>query len=819
MRNQKNFVNILWSLFALVSFFVGMPAYAKSTEQKISAVYENIKINMNGNMLVPIDADGNYTEPFISDGTTYLPLRAISNMLNLNVEWEDSTSSIYLTNSFDENICDEVNGIEQTFKERILTIYYRNIKIYINEEEQVLATEQGEVVEPFIYDGTTYLPVRAVSSLLGLSVEWDDENKIVELSSNDEDSVLVFEADFSGDTPSDKQFYSWEDRIYGTMLHDKISNIACYNNQLHLKMQYDNGMSKWLTQMITTAGLFETDSFTCEFKAKFPNVPYAWSGVITYGTGTYWTDGLYSDGIKWPAGGEIDAFEQAGAKTEKPYYFNTPTVHYGPGTESGYPGGDNVISGSKADFDPDEFHIYKFVLENGVITSYIDGKKVGETDASDYTVDNNYLCDYNPFKKAQAFYLSVGASSDSISYVYDNVIDYFRVYQKKSVGCKAIELYPQMWDKNADLVFPTGSELYLERNYYPSDTSNKACKWESSNTEVATVCQGYVRVKSEGEAVITATCGNAKAEYKLTVNNDAANIPCAKLTSSINMLTLCEGEANNNFKIYEYPKFTTEDLYFVSSDESIAVYDNGAINGIRPGKCIICAKCGKQSIEIPVEVTEKGKPYIEYNFTGILDDAFETYKSDRTVNVKNIGLGGNIYDLNGIRLSTDRNSDGSRSDKVLNADTITLETNRFNEIDLENQSLDVVYKGLIINKNIRNKLVSCTINNEFRNYPKLQPYTTDDFKYQLTYYWTDARAFIFEDHRFNVVYHYENGLCSVYVNGKRVVDNDKSNPAKMISIQFKNIANTSYGYNLECYAMYIGNSFTEDELSEMSIYQ
>ena len=52
-----------------------------------------------------------------------------------------------------------------------------------------------------------------------------------------------------------------------------------------------------------------------------------------------------------------------------------------------------------------------------------------------------------------------------------------------------LEIFPEMWEKGTELVFPVGSVLYLEKNFTPEDTSNKACKWYSSDESVATVTE------------------------------------------------------------------------------------------------------------------------------------------------------------------------------------------------------------------------------------------------------------------------------------------------------------------------------------------
>ena len=44
-----------------------------------------------------MDANGNYVEPFIIDGTTYLPVRGIASALGLNVGWDGATKTVLLT--------------------------------------------------------------------------------------------------------------------------------------------------------------------------------------------------------------------------------------------------------------------------------------------------------------------------------------------------------------------------------------------------------------------------------------------------------------------------------------------------------------------------------------------------------------------------------------------------------------------------------------------------------------------------------------------------------------------------------------------------
>lgn len=60
--------------------------------------YNDIKVRLNGKTLNPTDANGNKVEPFVIDGTTYLPIRAVGEALGLNVSWDGATSTVILGN-------------------------------------------------------------------------------------------------------------------------------------------------------------------------------------------------------------------------------------------------------------------------------------------------------------------------------------------------------------------------------------------------------------------------------------------------------------------------------------------------------------------------------------------------------------------------------------------------------------------------------------------------------------------------------------------------------------------------------------------------
>lgn len=94
MLKNKKMRTIL--IGALVVSAMGSTIFAKSISETAEIFYNNIKIYIDGAEIVPKDANGNTIEPFTMNGTTYLPIRAISNAFGQDVEWDGTTQSIYI---------------------------------------------------------------------------------------------------------------------------------------------------------------------------------------------------------------------------------------------------------------------------------------------------------------------------------------------------------------------------------------------------------------------------------------------------------------------------------------------------------------------------------------------------------------------------------------------------------------------------------------------------------------------------------------------------------------------------------------------------
>lgn len=74
----------------------GTVAFSKTAKETITAAYNNIKIIVDGILVETKDVNGNSVEPFIYNGTTYLPVRAVGEALGKTVSWDGETQTVYL---------------------------------------------------------------------------------------------------------------------------------------------------------------------------------------------------------------------------------------------------------------------------------------------------------------------------------------------------------------------------------------------------------------------------------------------------------------------------------------------------------------------------------------------------------------------------------------------------------------------------------------------------------------------------------------------------------------------------------------------------
>ena len=126
MKGQ--FKGIIIGLIIGLAIATGIAAVASETVSELATLYnvqtEGVRLVVDGKEFTCMDANGAVVKPFIYNGTTYLPVRAVSTAFGKAVYWDGEETTVYLgkmdgklqnpTAKFDdiENISSDKGGFE-----------------------------------------------------------------------------------------------------------------------------------------------------------------------------------------------------------------------------------------------------------------------------------------------------------------------------------------------------------------------------------------------------------------------------------------------------------------------------------------------------------------------------------------------------------------------------------------------------------------------------------------------------------------------------------------------------------------------------------
>ena len=198
---------------------------------------------------------------------------------------------------------------------------------------------------------------------------------------------------------------------------------------------------------------------------------------------------------------------------------------------------------------------------------------------------NMQLCGITPFTKAT--YTSDGVHPNAagtnliIKYLTSELGKLYYNLETKAVSVTGVSI-----NKSSTTIVAGGTEQ-LSAVVSPSDATNKAVTWSSSDTTIATVNNGLVTAKATGNAVITvktsegsytATCNIEVLAKSVSVESVSLNYSTYEMEQSSQMIleaTITPSNATNQNLIWE------------SSNEEILIVESGLVKALREGSATV----------------------------------------------------------------------------------------------------------------------------------------------------------------------------------------------------------------------------------------
>ena len=114
---------------------------------------------------------------------------------------------------------------------KTIKVYSGDVKIVIDGQQQTPTDVTGKEVDPFIYNGTTYLPVRALTNMLtDKNVSWDQDTHTVEINSPSGQTVILDDGNDNTSGGIDRS-----ERKRGSMTPEEAGMVGESFNDFHVQ--------------------------------------------------------------------------------------------------------------------------------------------------------------------------------------------------------------------------------------------------------------------------------------------------------------------------------------------------------------------------------------------------------------------------------------------------------------------------------------------------------------------------------------------------------------------------------------------------------
>ena len=184
---------VLFCTIMMVSLLAGGAGASTNGTSVTAQIRPDLTILVDGVSRTFYNVQGEEVHPILYNGTTYLPLRAIGELIGKNVNWDQSTYTVTLNGTRSTN--GVVGTPDTTAQRRDVSVQLRSdFTIIVDNSIRTFRDVNGTTVYPLLFDGSTYLPVRSIGELMGKTVSWDGATNTVSLVTSSSEN-LVTDAD------------------------------------------------------------------------------------------------------------------------------------------------------------------------------------------------------------------------------------------------------------------------------------------------------------------------------------------------------------------------------------------------------------------------------------------------------------------------------------------------------------------------------------------------------------------------------------------------------------------------------------------------
>lgn len=274
MKNRKEKSTLRKRLSALLlcaAMMVGLLTVGASAAQEITDITAqlcpNFNIVVNGTAQTFYDSLGQEAHPIVYNGTTYLPLRAIGELMDRNVNWDQSTLTVTLSGT---RTTPKIVGTpdENAKQKEISAQIRRDFTIVVDGVKRSFTDSTGAAAYPLLYNGTTYLPLKSIGELMGSAVGWDADTRTVSLTFNPDSLVTDADSFYQNSAGAEKPVQTAQPSANGTIISVETARAKALSHAgltagqvtfVSQKLKWDDGRRVYDLEFYTEGGKKEYD--------------------------------------------------------------------------------------------------------------------------------------------------------------------------------------------------------------------------------------------------------------------------------------------------------------------------------------------------------------------------------------------------------------------------------------------------------------------------------------------------------------------------------------------------------------------------------
>lgn len=193
LKSRRIMLLLLLTLLAALLGAAGAVNAAPTVTNVTAQLNPNYKIVVDGVNQNLFNSAGQPVYPLVYNNSTYLPLRAMGELMNKNVNWDEANLTASLEGT--RTTAPSSGRVTAASQQYVNAQLRPDFTIVMDGVRRSFSNSDGTTIYPLLYNGSVYLPLRAIGELMGKNVDWDGRTSTISIYGGTSSGSTVTDAD------------------------------------------------------------------------------------------------------------------------------------------------------------------------------------------------------------------------------------------------------------------------------------------------------------------------------------------------------------------------------------------------------------------------------------------------------------------------------------------------------------------------------------------------------------------------------------------------------------------------------------------------